>query len=223
MDIQKTATQLVNYLGQNPELITQFIEHPYSTTAKAMGTTERISKEDMSKIAVSAAALSRNQKISGNDIANIASVLLGQNGGSVHALTNMLFGANQNAQQPQAAQPAQQQAAPAAQAAPQQQAPAGNVNLGSLVNMAAIAAALISGAQQAQAQAAQTQTQVQAQPQMPAVNFSDGLDMGEIATLAAQFLAAGNTVQQPQQNATNSVDFGTIAQIANIFLNQRKR
>lgn len=223
MDIQQAASQLLSFLAQNPQLVTQFVQHPYSTTAKAMGTTERISKEDMSKIAVSAAALSRNQKISGNDIANIASVLLGQNGGSVHALTNMLFGANQNAQQPQAAQPAQQQAAPAAQAAPQQQAPAGNVNLGSLVNMAAIAAALISGAQQAQAQAAQTQTQVQAQPQMPAVNFSDGLDMGEIATLAAQFLAAGNTVQQPQQNATNSVDFGTIAQIANIFLNQRKR
>lgn len=92
MDIQAMATQLTNFLGDNPDLIGQFIEHPYSTTAEANNTDEKISKNDMSQIVTQVAAQATGQSFNAGDLAGIASTLLGQNGGSVHALTGALFG-----------------------------------------------------------------------------------------------------------------------------------
>ena len=147
MDIQKVASQLIAYLGQNPQLIQQFIEHPYSTTAKATGSDAEISKKDMSQIVTATAALANNQKLGGNDIANIASVLLGQNNNSVHSLTNMLFGGGTGQQATQYAQ--------------QQTTSSGTLDLGSLVSLAALAATLMSGASAANQQQQQVQQQVQ--------------------------------------------------------------
>ena len=219
MDIQNVATQLVAYLGQNPALITQFIEHPYSTTAKVTGSNAEISKKDMSQIVTATAALANDQKLSMGDVATISSALMGQNGNSVHALTSMLFGGGTTQQATQAAQ--------------QQTTSAGTLDLGSLVNIASLAATLMGGT----AGATAAQPQAQAKPQ---VDLSDGLDLGEIAVLAGQFLGASNatqqaaapTQQQPvvlQQQATAQqaqaakpgVDFGTIAQLASAFLKQR--
>ena len=92
MDIQQTATQLLGFLGDNPDLISQFVQHPYSTTAQATGSDDTISKEDMSQIVTQVAAQSTHQKLGSTDTANIASLLMGQSGGSVHALTSALFG-----------------------------------------------------------------------------------------------------------------------------------
>lgn len=92
MDIMNVAQQLISYLGKDPKLITQFIEHPYSTTAKAAGTKEQISKADMSQIITAAAALASGQPLGGSDVANIASALLGQNNNSVHSLAASLLG-----------------------------------------------------------------------------------------------------------------------------------
>ena len=92
MDIQQTATQLLGFLGDNPDLISQFVQHPYSTTAQATGNDDTISKEDMSQIVTQVAAQSTHQKLGSTDTANIASLLMGQSGGSVHALTSALFG-----------------------------------------------------------------------------------------------------------------------------------
>lgn len=92
MDIQQTATQLLGFLGDNPDLISQFVQHPYSTTAQATGSDDNISKEDMSQIVTQVAAQSTHQKLGSTDTANIASLLMGQSGGSVHALTSALFG-----------------------------------------------------------------------------------------------------------------------------------
>lgn len=92
MDIQSVASQLMGYLGNNPDLIGQFVAHPYSTTATAAGTDERISKDDMSQILTQVAAQSTGQQVPAGDLSGIASMLLGQNGGSVHALTSALFG-----------------------------------------------------------------------------------------------------------------------------------
>lgn len=210
MDVQSVASQLVNYLGKNPELITQFIQHPYSTTAKATGSDAQLSKKDMSQVVTAAAALANNQQLGMGDIANIASALLGQNNNSVHSLTSMLFGGGNTAQATAAAQ--------------QQTTPAGTLDLGSLVSMATLASTLMGGAKPQQ------------QVSKPSVDLSDGLDLGEIATLAAQFLSANNAAQQPAQSpvqlptqqtqqpaqaATPGIDFGTIAQLASVFLKQR--
>ena len=88
MDIQAAATQLINYLSKNPELIAQFAKHPYSTTATATGTDEKISKDDMSQIMTQVAAQSSGQHLGSNDIASAAANLLGQSGGSVHTLAS---------------------------------------------------------------------------------------------------------------------------------------
>lgn len=92
MDIQAVASQLMGYLGDNPDLISQFVQHPYSTTAAATGSDATISQVDMSQIVTQIAVQSTGQNIASGDIAGIASQLLGQNGGSVHTLTNALFG-----------------------------------------------------------------------------------------------------------------------------------
>lgn len=92
MDIQSVASQLMGYLGNNPDLIGQFVQHPYSTTAAATGSDETISQSDMSQIVTQVAAQSAGQHMGMGDISGIASSLLGQNGGSVHALTSALFG-----------------------------------------------------------------------------------------------------------------------------------
>ena len=92
MDIQAMASQLMGFLGDNPDLLGQFVEHPYSTTAEATNTDEKISKSDMSQIVTQVAAQATGQSFDMGDVAGIASTLLGQNGGSVHALTSALFG-----------------------------------------------------------------------------------------------------------------------------------
>ena len=239
MDIQQVAKQLINYLGKNPQLIMQLIEHPYSTTAKATGSDAQISKKDMSQILTAAAALASGQPLGGSDVANIASALLGQNNNSVHSLASMLFGGGNTAQATAAAQ--------------QQTTPAGTLDLGSLVSMAAMAAALMGGASAVTQQQQQAQQQVQQYQQQPA---SSGMSLGDIAQLASLFLGNKPTqqaqpVQQPvqqqiltpkpqasaavkptaaqpvqqqpvqQQAAAPSIDFGTIAQLASLFLSQR--
>ena len=219
MDIQSVATQLIGFLGQNPQLIQQFIQHPYSTTAQATGSDATISREDMSQVVTAAAALSNNQQLPANDVANIASALLEQNNNSVHSLTSMLFGGG-NTQQ-------------ATQQAQAQTTSAGTLDLGSLVNMATLAATLMGGAQAAQ------QPVVQQQPAKPAIDLSDGLDLGEIALLASQFLSSNSApkpqatqqvapqqvipqqVAPQQQPASSGIDFGTIAQLASVFLKQK--
>lgn len=97
MDIQSVASQLMGYLGNNPDLISQFVEHPYSTTAAATGTNDNISKDDMSQIVTQLAAQATGQSVPTADVSGIASSLLGQNGGSVHALTSALFGGGSSA------------------------------------------------------------------------------------------------------------------------------
>lgn len=103
MDIQSVATQLMGYLGDNPDLIANFVRHPYSTTATATGSDERISQDDMSQIVTQMAAQVTGQKIGSGDVAGLASTLLGQNGGSVHAMTSALFGGGSSASAPASA------------------------------------------------------------------------------------------------------------------------
>ena len=92
MDIQSAAAQLVKALGSNPELVSQFAQHPYSTTAQVTGTDETISQKDMSRIITQVAAQATGQQLDTAGTKDLASALMSNNGGSVHALANALFG-----------------------------------------------------------------------------------------------------------------------------------
>ena len=102
MDIQSAAAMLVNYLGSDPDKIAQFAQHPYSTTAKVTGTDERISQKDMSRILTQVAAQETGQNLGTDATKSLASTLMGQSGGSVHALANALFGGTASAAKPSA-------------------------------------------------------------------------------------------------------------------------
>ena len=92
MDVQSAASQLMSYLGSNPEMLSQFAQHPYSTTAKVTGTNENISKKDMSLILTQVAAQASGQQLGASDTKDLASALMGQSGGSAHSLASSLFG-----------------------------------------------------------------------------------------------------------------------------------
>ena len=96
MDISSAASQLISALGSNPDLVAQFAQHPYSTTAQVTGTDERISQKDMSRIITQVASRATGQKLGTSDTKDLASALMSQNGGSVHALASALFGGGSN-------------------------------------------------------------------------------------------------------------------------------
>jgi hypothetical protein len=130
----------------------------------------------MSEVVTAAAAMSTGQNVDYSNLASVAATLLAQNGGSVHSLTNSLFGTSQQAQaaQNQPQTQTQQQAQTAAPSA---------INLGTLVNLAG---ALMAGSQ------AQTQAQAQAPVQQTGaslIDLSDGFDVKDAIGLASIFLA----------------------------------
>ena len=92
MDIQSAASQLIAALGQNPELVSPFAQHPYSTTAKVTGTDETISQKDMSRIVTQVAAQASGAELDTAGTKSLASALMSQSGGSVHSLASALFG-----------------------------------------------------------------------------------------------------------------------------------
>lgn len=188
LDIAKT---LVTFLAQNPSLITQFLDHPYSTVDQATGADEHLSKKDMSEVVTAAAALSSGQQFDLGSLASTAATLLGQNGDSVHALTSALFGA-----QPQAAaQPAQQQAA---------QPAAPTLDLGSLVSIASLATAFL-GATSGSSKKASG----------PKLDLSDGIGIDDIAAVAT---AMSGTQTTGKKQADAGLDLGDIASIASTLL-----
>ena len=159
------ASTLVQFLASNPELITQFLNHPYSTTQQATGAPQQLSQTDMSEVVTAAAAMSTGQNVDMSNLAGVASTLLAQNGGSVHALTNALFGTPQQAVQ------IQQQAASGAQSS--------GLDLGTLVGLAG--ALMGTGAAVSAAKKKKTGADL--------VDLSDGFDVKDVIGLASLFLA----------------------------------
>ncbi len=160
------ASTLVQFLASNPELITQFLNHPYSTTQQATGAPQQLSQTDMSEVVTAAAAMSTGQNVDMSNLAGVASTLLAQNGGSVHALTNALFGTPQRA-----VQLARQQAASGSQGS--------GLDLGTLVGLAG--ALMGTGAAVSAAKKKKTGADL--------VDFSDGFDVKDVIGLASLFLA----------------------------------
>ena len=156
MDILNIAQQLFGAVQQNPQTITNLVEHPYSTTQQVTGASEKLDRADMSQVMTALAALMggaqtkptqqvQQPQASGLDLAslaNAASTLLGQNNNSVHSLASSLFSVPQQV--------------------PAQQTPGFNLN--SLVNIGSLAGALLGTG--------------------PKVDLSDGIGLDDIAGLA---------------------------------------
>ena len=103
-DIPQLAEQVVKYLGQHPEMLSQFVDHPYSTVQEATDTSDKLDRTDMSQLLTAAATLATGQTSSASSIdtgnlATLAGNLLGQNGNSIHSLASALFGTTPTQQQ----------------------------------------------------------------------------------------------------------------------------
>lgn len=194
-DIPQLAEQVVKYLGQHPEMLTQFVDHPYSTVQEATKAEEKLDRTGMSQLLTAAAALATGQapNASAFDTGNLATLagnLLGQNDNSIHTLASSLFGGGSS----------QKPAAQAAQQAPQQAPQGGGLDLGSLVSLAALAGGLYGA----------TKTS-----KKKGIDLSDGIDASEMAQLAGSFLGGQSTEQAAQKTG---LDLGTVANIASLFL-----
>lgn len=194
-DIPLLAEQVVKYLGQHPELLQQFVDHPYTTVQQATKVEEKLDRTDMSQLLTLAAALAGGQtqsaqSVDPTNLATLAGNLLGQNDNSIHELAGSLFGA----QKPQQAQQAQQTK------------PQGGLDLGSLVSLAALAGGLYG---------ATKVTKKKKEQQQPGIDLTDGLSPVEMAQLAGSFLG-GQTAEQAAQST--GIDLGTVANIASLFL-----
>lgn len=190
-DIPQLAEQVVKYLGQHPEMLTQFVDHPYSTVQEATKAEEKLDRTGMSQLLTAAAALATGQAPSASaldtgNLATLAGNLLGQNDNSIHTLASSLFGGGSS----------QKPAAQAAQQAPQ----GGGLDLGSLVSLAALAGGLYGA----------TKTS-----KKKGIDLSDGIDASEMAQLAGSFLGGQSTEQAAQKTG---LDLGTVANIASLFL-----
>lgn len=195
-DIPLLAEQVVKYLGQHPEMLQQFVDHPYTTVQQATKVEEKLDRTDMSQLLTLAAALAGGQTQSAQSVdptslATLAGNLLGQNDNSIHELAGSLFGA----QKPQQVQQTQQGK------------PQGGLDLGSLVSLAALAGGLYS--------ASKVSKKKKEQQQQQGIDFTDGLDAAEMAQLAGSFLS-GQTTEQAAQST--GIDLGTVANIASLFL-----
>ena len=183
-NIPELAEQVVQYLAKNPQMLAQFVDHPYSTVQTATNADEKLDRIDMSQLLTAAASLASGQtqnagSINTGNLASLAANLLGQNDNSIHSLAGSLFGG-----------------ASAQQAAK----PSSGMDLGSLVSMASLASGLLGGKKKKQGidlsdglgmddliavagdYLAGQSTATSSKPQ------TSGMDLGDIASIASMFL-----------------------------------
>ena len=91
MDIQELVKMLANSTAENPNLLSNLMQHPYSTVGK-LTDNNSVSSEEASQAVTAMAALAGGQNIDFGNLAAVASQLLADNGGSVHNLAASLLG-----------------------------------------------------------------------------------------------------------------------------------
>lgn len=91
MATQDIVQQLLGVVAQNPSILTNLMEHPYSTVKEVTGQ-EEVSREQAAEVVTATTALASGQAIDFNNISQMASQLLGNNDNSVHTLANSLLG-----------------------------------------------------------------------------------------------------------------------------------
>ena len=92
MDIQQIIQMLIGQTQQNPATLTNLMEHPYSTIHNVTGI-ETVSSAQASQAVTAMSTLAAGNNIDFNNLANMASLLMGQNNNSVHTLANSILGA----------------------------------------------------------------------------------------------------------------------------------
>lgn len=94
MASQDLVQQLVGSVLSNPDLMNNLADHPYSTVAEATGQNkEDLTRDDVSQALAAFSALASGQQVDFANLASLAQSLLGEYGGSAHALAQGLFGA----------------------------------------------------------------------------------------------------------------------------------
>lgn len=91
MAIQDIVMQLVGEVAKNPQLLTNLMEHPYSTIGN-MTNNNNVSKEEASQVVAATSALASGQSVDFGGLASLAATMLSQNGGSVHQMANAILG-----------------------------------------------------------------------------------------------------------------------------------
>ena len=96
MDIQDLVQLLVGSTEENPDLLGNLMQHPYSTIGN-LTDNENVSKEEASQAVTAMAALAGGQQVDFSSLGAVASQLLAGNGDSVHALADALLGSGASA------------------------------------------------------------------------------------------------------------------------------
>ena len=96
MDIQDVVKMFTENAADQPDLLGSLMQHPYSTIGN-LTDNENVSKEEASQAVTAIAALAGGQNVNFGDLASVASQLLSENGGSVHALAETLLGSGGSA------------------------------------------------------------------------------------------------------------------------------
>ena len=87
---QDIVQQLVSSVVSNPDLFSSLVEHPYSTLRDVTGA-EEISKEEASEAVTAVSLLGNGKPLDFGNLAQIASILLSENGNSVHTMAANLL------------------------------------------------------------------------------------------------------------------------------------
>lgn len=204
MDILSIAQQLFGAVQQNPQTITNLVEHPYSTTQQVTGSAQQLDRTDMSQVITMLAALmggaqpkQQTQQSAGLDLgalANAAQTLLGQNNNSVHDLASTLFSVP-TATQGKKTTSSKKTTVPQALTAQEQK------------TLQALLAK--------QAAADEYQKQLQAQQAAAAQQQSQGLNLNSLVNLGS--LAGALMGSQPKVDLTDGVGLDDIAGLAGML------
>lgn len=206
MDILSIAQQLFGAVQQNPQTITNLVEHPYSTTQQVTGSAQQLNRTDMSQVITMLAALmggaqpkqqAQTQQAAGLDLgalANAAQTLLGQNNNSVHDLASTLFSVP-TATQGKKTTSSKKTTVPQALTAQEQK------------TLQALLAK--------QAAADEYQKQLQAQQAAAAQQQSQGLNLNSLVNLGS--LAGALMGSQPKVDLTDGVGLDDIAGLAGML------
>ena len=96
MDIQDMIQMLLGSAQKEPDILSQLVEHPYSTIRGVTGLQD-ISREQASQVVAGTAAAARGQQIDLGSLGGIAQMLLGKSDNSVHSMADMLLGSGSSA------------------------------------------------------------------------------------------------------------------------------
>ena len=83
--------QVLSSVTSNPSLLSNMVEHPYSTIGNITNN-DNVSKDEAAQVVTALTQLAGGQSVNLGSLASTATQLLGQNNNSVHSLSSSLLG-----------------------------------------------------------------------------------------------------------------------------------